>query len=118
MKSPADFIEMFKFFTSCDESQTEPEKVLWSNSDPVFGRRSGGGRAVDVPQCQVEASMHPAAAAVTRRLQGDPDQTGQQSQSCSQEEAEQRGGGSAAGGCTVQMEEVEVLESGSTLTEP
>lgn len=109
---------MINFFTSCDELQTEPEKVLWSTSDPVSGWRSGGGRAVDVPQCQVEASMHPAAAAVTRRLQGDPDQTGQHSQSCSQDEVEQREGASAAGGRTVKMEEMQVLTSGSTLTKP
>lgn len=64
-----------------------------SNSDP-----SGGGGAVDVAQCQVEAAMHPAAAAVTRRLQGDPEEAGQQRQSSSQEEERGGGGGSAAGG--------------------
>lgn len=50
--------------------------------------------------------MHPAAA-VTRRLQDDPDQIGQESQSCSQKEveegwAEQGGRGPAAGGHTVE----------------
>lgn len=63
----------------------------------------------------MEAARH-LAAAVTWRLQGDPDQTGQQSKSCSQEEVEngwgERGGmGPAAGGHTVQEEEVEVLVS-------
>lgn len=60
----------------------------------------------------MEATGHPAAA-VTRRLQGDPDQTGQENQSCSQEEVEEgwgeQGGRSpAAGGHTVEEEEEEV----------
>lgn len=63
----------------------------------------------------MEATRHPAAA-VTRRLQDDPDQTGQESQSCSQEEVEegwgeQGGMGPAVGGDTVEEEAIEMLVS-------
>lgn len=75
--------------------------------------------SADVSQSQVEATRQPAAA-VTRRLQGDPDQTGQQNQRCSQEEAEEGrgerggggGGGTAGGGHTVE-EKVEVFVTGA-----
>lgn len=57
----------------------------------------------------MEAPRRPAAA-VIRRLHDEPDQTGQQSQSCSQEEAEGGRGGQgrgrpAAGGHTVEWEQ-------------
>lgn len=77
-------------------------------------------RSADVSQSQVEATRQPAAA-VTRRLQGDPDQTGQQNQRCSQEEVEEGrgergggggGGGTAGGGHTVE-EKVEVFVTGA-----
>ena len=79
-------------------SSAEPEASARS------GPSSGGRRSVDVPQSQVEAARRPAAA-VTRRLHQDPDQTGQESQRCSQQEAEEgraeRGGGTPpAGGGT------------------
>lgn len=61
---------------------------------------------------------HPVAM-VTGRLQEEPDQTGQQSQHCGQEEVEagQRGGGGAggggpaAGGHHAEEEEEDALES-------
>lgn len=51
--------------------------------------------SVDVCQHEVEGAMQ-LATAVARRLQGEPHHTGQQSQSCSQEEA-QEGWGELAG---------------------
>lgn len=62
----------------------------------------------------MEATWEPAAA-VTRRLQDDPDQAGQESQRCNQKDVEegrgeQRGRGPAAGGQTVEEDkEVEML---------
>lgn len=57
-------------------------------------------RSVDVSQHQVEVAAHPVAA-VTRLLQAEPDQAGQQSHGRGQQEAEQPGGGApAAGGPT------------------
>lgn len=83
----------------------------------VSGWSSGRRRPVDVPQCQVEATRHPAAA-LTRRLQDGPDQTGQESQRGGQEEAEegwgeQGGRDPAAGRLTVEEREVEVLKEKS-----
>lgn len=76
-------------------------------------------RSADVSQSQVEATRQPAAA-VTRRLQGDPDQTGQQNQRSREEVEEGRGerggggggGGTAGGGHTVE-EKVEVFVTGA-----
>lgn len=65
--------------------------------------------SVDVCQHEVEGAMQ-LATAVAGRLQGDPHHTGQQSQSCSQEEAqegwrEQAGRVPAARGDAVEEEE-------------
>lgn len=66
-----------------------------------FEQASRWRRSVDVRQHQVEAATHPVAAAVTRLLQAEPDQAGQQGHDRRQEEAEQPGGGApAAGGPT------------------
>ena len=81
----------------------------------------------------MEATRQPAAA-LARRLQGDPDQTGQQNQSCSQEEVEEgwgerggggggggagggAGGGGAGGGTGHTVEEVEVFVTGQQVEE-
>ena len=81
---------------------------------------SGRRGPVNISQRQVEGVRH-LAATRARRVQ--EDQTGQQGQSCSQEDVEEAwveqgggreggGGGPAAGGGTVEEEEVEVLVSG------
>lgn len=98
---------MSKLLTLHDESEEPEESAL------VSGRPSCRRGSVDVSQCYVEATRHPAAA-VTRRLHHDPDQTGQESQGRGQEEVEegwgeQGGRGPAAGGRTVEEEGVEVL---------
>ena len=80
----------------------------------------------------MEATRQPAAA-LARRLQGDPDQTGQQNQSCSQEEVEEgwgergggggggggggAGGGAGGGGTGHTVEEVEVFVTGQQVEE-